>query len=449
VAARPIFPPAYSNLLYFYAFTRYVTPADERRVAEQWEAYFLTEEERAAARRRARAGGETFLIRPRSGRKLRLGILTAEWFPHPVAQFLEPLIEALDRNRCALTIFHTLFTGGPKTQRVRDFAQRNGDSFLSLWGTKASQAAERIRAEQIDILVETTGHTRANRLDIIAHRAAPVQCSYLGYWSTTGLTEMDFFLTGTGFGAGHEAHFTERLWRLPGLAHCYHQDHSLPEAGWAPDPDGTVWLGCLTNNAKIREETLGLWAKVLHALPQAKLLLEDSHVQDEETHQRIGSILQAFGVDQARYRFIPWVPGHERHMMLYHRLDIVLDTIPFNSGTTAYDALWMAAPPVTLAGTWLGGTLAASVLQALGHPAWIAHSEEEFVSIVCSLARDLEKRKQLRKTQRARMVNSELCCAEGLARALEQAFEAMYDIWSEGILKAHGSNRTADATTVT
>jgi len=444
VAARPIFPPAYSNLLYFYAFTRCVTAAEERRAAENWEIYFLTDQERAAARQRASA----FPVHPRSARKLRLGIMTAEWFPHPVAQFLEPFMHVLDRSRFALTIFPTLFTTGTRAQRFRDFAQRNGDRFIPLWGTTASQAAERIRAEQIDVLVETTGHTNANRLDIIAHRAAPVQCSYLGYWSTTGLTEMDWFITGTGVGAVLESHFTEELWRLPRLAHCYQGDASIAEDGWAPDPDGTIWLGCLTNNAKIREEALGLWAKALHALPEAKLLLEDSHHHDEETHQRIHSILHRFGIDETRCRFVPHVPGHERHMLLYHRLDIVLDTIPFNSGTTGYDALWMGAPIVTLAGTWMGGTMAASILRALGHPEWIAQNEEDFAAIVCSLARDLEKRKQLRKTQRARMVNSELCCAEGLARALEQAFEAMYDLWSGGTPATHGSNRTADAATV-
>ena len=441
VAARPIFPAAYSNLLYFYAFTRYVTVAEERRVAEQWETYFLTEEERRAARQRS------FPANPRNGRKLRLGVMTAEWFPHPVAQFLEPFLEALDRNRFALTIFPTLFMAGTPADRFRDFTPRDGDRFLPLWGMDAAQAAERIRAEQIDVLVETTGHTHANRLDVVAHRAAPVQCSYLGYWSTTGLTEMDFFLTGTGVGDDLEPHFTETLWRLPRLDHCYLADASIAQAGWAPDPEGTVWLGCLANNAKIREETLSLWAKVLHALPEAKLLLEDSHVQDEETQQRICSILQRLGVQEDRCSFVPFVPGHERHMLLYHRLDLVLDTIPFNSCTTAYDALWMGAPLVTLAGNWMGGTMAASILQALGHPEWIAPNEEEFVSIVCTLARDVEKRKHLRQTQRARMAQSQLCDAKGLARALEEAFEAMYDRWSEGTRTAHGVIRTADAIT--
>jgi protein O-GlcNAc transferase len=449
VTARPLCAPAYSNLLYFYAFTRYVTPAEERRVAEAWETLFLTDQERALARKKSRAGGETFPVRPRVGRKLRIGIITAEWFPHPVAQFLEPLLEQINRSRFALTVFPTLFAVGPRVQRFRDFAQRHRDGFIPLWRMGAAEAAECIRAEQIDVLVETTGHTNGNRLDIIAHRAAPVQCSYLGYWSTTGLTEMDWFITGTGVGAELEPHFTERLWRLPRLAHSYLGDALIPEYGWAPDPNGTVWVGCLTNNAKIREESLALWAKVLHALPEAKLLLEDARGQSEETHQRVLGILNRLGIDESRCSFIPYLPGHERHMLHYHRLDVVLDTIPFNSGTTGYDALWMGAPIVTLEGNWMGGTMAASVLKAFGRPEWIAHSEEEYVSIVCSLARDVEKRKQLRQTQRARMAASELCDGKGLARVFEEAFEAMHDRWSGDASAAHGADRTADATTVT
>jgi protein O-GlcNAc transferase len=420
IAVRPIYPPAYSNLLYFYAFTRYVSPAEERTAAQGWETCLLTEEERRAAR------GRTFSHQPREGRRLRLGILTAELGNHAVAEFLEPFLLHLDRSRFSLTMFPTVLKVGDRARRFRDIFDRNCDNFLPVNEMPAAQAAGLIRSNQIDVLIETSGHTYDNRLDIIAHRAAPVQCSYIGYFSTTGLTEMDYFLTGTGVGSEIEPHFTEKLWRLPRLSFCYHGDPALAEGGWAPDPDGTIWLGSFNNNAKIREETLGLWARVLRALPEAKLLFEDRHPQDEETHQRIVSMLLSLGVEERRISFIPYIGGHERHMKLYDRLDIALDTIPFNSVTTAFDALWMGVPLITIAGAWMGGMLAGSFLRALGHPEWIAQSEDEYVSIVRTLAKDVEKRKQLRKTQRLRMANSELCDGAGLARSLEDAMEAMY-----------------------
>ncbi len=421
IAVQPIYQPAYSNLLHFYAFTRFVSPAKEREVAQGWETHLLTEEQRIAARQRV------FTVQPRAGRRLRLGILTAE-LGHPgVAEFLEPFLLHLDRGRFELTVFSAVLRTGDRAGRFRDIFDRNCDTFLPLNGLPAVQAIEIIRARQIDVLLETSGHTYDNRLDIIAHRAAPVQCSYLGYFSTTGLSEMDYFITGTGLDSSIESHFTEKLWKLPRLSFCYHGDPGLEEGGWAPDPEGTIWLGSFDLNAKIREETLALWAQILHALPEANLFFEDRHEHDEETHQRIVTVLRKLGVAQSRICFISYALGHERHMRLYDRLDIALDTIPFNGVTTAFDALWMGVPLITIAGDWMGGKLAGSFLQALGHPEWIAQNEQDYVSTVCTLARDVEKRKQLRKTQRSRMRNSELCDGAGLARSLESALEAMYD----------------------
>jgi protein O-GlcNAc transferase len=423
ITARQKYPPAHSNLLYFYAFTRHVSPAEERRVAESWETHWLTGQERRLARERV------FPVEPRGGRRLRLGILTAELGHHAVAEFLEPFLLHLDRRRIALTVFSTVLRTGERTRRFQEIFDRNGDAYVPLHGMPTAQAAELIRSKQIDVLIETSGHTYDNRLDVIAHRAAPVQCSYIGYWSTTGLTEMDWFITGTGLDSSIDSHFTEGLWKLRRLSFCYQGDHALAQA-WEPDPEGTVWLGSFNNNAKIREETLRLWAHVLHAIPEAKLLFEDRHTEDGETHRRILSILRSLGIDERRLEFIPYVGGHERHMKLYNRLDIALDTIPFNSVTTAFDALWMGVPLVTLAGDWMGGMLAASFLKALGHPEWIAHSQDEYASIVYVLARDAQKRKQLRATQRSRMAASELCDGAGLARSLEAAIEAMYDAWA-------------------
>jgi protein O-GlcNAc transferase len=428
LAAKPGNATAYSNLLYFYAFTRHISPEAERLQAEGWEKSVLTEDERAAARRRASPASGVFAVRSRQGRQLRLGIVSAELGSHAVAQFLQPWLAQLDRRRFHLSLFPTQRRSCSRAQEFRDLA----DNSLSLAELSDSAAADRIRAEQIDILMDTTGHTFGSRLGIFAHRAAPVQCTYLGYWSTTGLTEMDWFFAGPHFPVSMEPHFTERIWRLPRFSVCYQGEYSLPESAWAPDPSGTVWLGSFNRFGKIREETLALWAKVLHALPQAKLLFEDGATHEEETHERVLSTLSIHGITEERVTFIPFVTGHERHMTLYDRLDIALDTIPFNSGTTAFDVLWMGAPLVALEGNWLGGIMASSILKAFDRPEWVALNEADYVSIVCRLARDVEGRTQERKQQRARMILSPLCDAKDRATSIADAFEEMYDQWSQG-----------------
>jgi predicted O-linked N-acetylglucosamine transferase (SPINDLY family) len=425
IQARPSFPMAYSNLLYFCAFTRYISPAAERTLAEGWEKARLTEVQRATARQRASASSGTFPICPLEGRKLRLGIVSPDLGEHPVSEFLEPFFKQLDRSRFHLTLFPTQFRAEARAVRIHNLA----DNCIPLMDLTDDQAVALIQSEQIDVLVDASGHTLWDRLGIFARRAAPVQISYVGYWSTTGLTEMDWFFPDPGCDAGYDAHFTEGLWRLPRLTVSYIGDRSLPESSWKPDPDGTIWLGSFNRYCKIRKQTLALWAGVLDALPQAKLLLEDSALHEEETHQRILAVLASHGIAGGRVEFIPYIRGHERHMVLYDRLDIALDTVPFNSGTTAYDALWMGVPLVALEGDWVGGRMGSGILKAFGRPEWIAQDAAQYAGIVAALARDVEGRRAMRRTQRARMAAGPLCDAKAMTTALEDAFVAMYNRW--------------------
>ena len=116
-------------------------------------------------------------------------------------------------------------------------------------------------------------------------------------------------------------------------------------------------------------------------------------------------------------------------MRFYDRLDIALDTVPLNSGTTAFDALWMGVPMVALEGNWMGGRMTSTVLKALGKPEWVAKTQDDYVALVAALARDVERRKALRLTQRTLMASSPLCDAKDLTSTLEDAFEAMFDRW--------------------
>lgn len=424
IAARPGFTGAYSNLLNLHAFTRDISPQAECVLARGWEKCALTASERAAARARAPLSAGVFAARGK-GEKLRVGIVSAELGSHAVAQFLEPVLAELDRSRFHLTLFPTQGRHDAWAQNFRELA----DGYIPLIAMPDAQAADRVRAEHVDVLIDTTGHTFGGRLGICAHRAAPVQCTYIGYWSTTGLTEMDWFFGDPYCDPSIDTHFTERVWRLPRTAVAYRGETALSESAWKPDPAGTVWVGSLSRYRKIREETLRLWAKVLHALPEAKLLLEDGAEREGETHRRILGVLAREGIGAERVEFIPFMPGHERHMRLYDRLDVALDTIPFNGGTTAYDALWMGVPLVTLERNWIGGKMGGSALRDFGRGEWVARTEEEYVAITRKLARDVEGRKTMRAEQRAEMAASPLCDAKAMARALEEAFVGMYARW--------------------
>ena len=416
---KPNLAIAYSNLLYMHAFTRNISPELERDLASNWENVVLNESERSAARNRS------FDYPARAGRKLRVGVVSAEI--GAVAEFLEPL-KQLDHNRFHVTLFSTTSMKGTRAAQFKGLAE----AFKPLVGMTDNKAAELIRSDQIDILIDTTAHLGGCRLGIFAHRAAPVQCHYIGYHGSTGLTEMDWFIADEVLlPASCDAHFRESIWRLPRLWIAYRGDASLPDNRWQSSPDGTVWLGSFNNLTKVREETLALWARVLNAIPESKLFLKDVKATDHAIQQNIRMGLGRFGISTERVKFAGHVSDWSSHMTLYDRLDIALDTIPLNSGTTAFDALWMGVPLVALEGDWMGARMSNTILKALGKPEWVAQSEDEYVEIVTALAQDVEGRKSLRAAQRALMAGSPLCDAKGLTRALEAAFESRFDLWAE------------------
>lgn len=421
---------SFSNLIYFHAFSQVIPPQEQLKIARAWECAALSEEDRAAARLRE------FKVKPLEGRKLRVGVLSAEFGRHAVAEFLLPILEHLNRERFEIFLYPTKIYNDERAKTFFELA----DAWKPVIGVDDAAAAEMIRSDGIDVLLETTGHTNGGRLGIVAHRAAPVQCTAIGFWASTGVSEMDWYITDESAPPEFDAHFSERLWRLHRTAGCYRGNSSLPETEWMPASDGTIRIGSFNKYGKVREATLALWSKVLRAIPETKLVLEDRNAFDSTSHRRIMTILERHGVGPERVIFLPAPKTWTAHMLNYDMLDIAVDTIPFNSGTTAYDALWMGVPLVAMEGTWTGGIMAAAVLRTLGHPEWVANSEEEYVSIITALARDVDSRSRLRKTQRARMAASPLYGATAMAGNIADAFVAMYNAWAiSGGIQAHGT----------
>ncbi|EIC20516.1 tetratricopeptide repeat protein [Thiorhodovibrio frisius] len=424
-----------SAMLGAMAYSGHWPPEKLCAEAEQWEHYSLPPKDRQAARERA------FQRMSREGRRLRLGLLSNELIVHPVACFLRTWLRELDRSRFEVVLY-------PAHGRSDDYTgefQALADHWQPLKGLSDARAADVLLGDQLDLLIDTSGHEAGNRLGVIARRVAPVQCHYIGYYATTGLSQMDYFIgDGVLIPPEHARHFSEKIWRLPRSRYAYEPHESVPAPRWWPDPGGRLWVGSFNNLFKVREESLALWARVLHALPQAHLALKDFKGANRVHQLRVLKALAAQGIDESRVALLRATPSWSEHMAYYNRLDIALDTLPFNSATTAFDALWMGCPLVTLAGDRMAGLQAASALSGLGRTQWVARDEDDYVRIAVELARDVAGRKQIRETQRACMQQGELCDGTGLARALEAAFEAMFARWLCASSARHpGGDRSA------
>ncbi|MGI9211734.1 MAG: tetratricopeptide repeat protein, partial [Methylococcaceae bacterium] len=417
----PNHPLYRSNLLFLLAYcperqtqTRYL------QEAMLWQQHALTESERQTAQSR------TFKPASEAGRPLRLGILSAELSQHAVAHFLNSWLPELDKNRYSLYLYPTRNFLDDKAMAFKAMA----DVWCPLEHCTDAEAVERIRSDQIDILMETSGHTANNRLGIVARRAAPIQCHYIGYFASTGLTEMDWFLADATLIPPELDHqFVERVWRMPRPWLAYRPLEAAPEPAWKPSEDGRICLGSFNNLVKVREDSLEVWAQVLEALPEAWILLKDGRALDAANQRRITEALVQRGVEANRVVFAGRTATWSEHMALYDQVDIALDTLPLNSGTTAFDALWMGVPLITLAGHHMAGRMGAAIVAGIGRPEWIARDPQEFVSKMVALARDVPTRTELRHTQRERMRASPLCDGAGLARTLETCFERMFDEW--------------------
>ncbi|MEX2616651.1 MAG: tetratricopeptide repeat protein [Alphaproteobacteria bacterium] len=408
VAYAPDDPGVHSNLLMCLGYDPAMTAAK------------LVAEHRAWARCHAPAAPAP-VFDPPAGGALRVGYVSPDFHEHSVAYFLKSVFRHHNPSRIALYAYSDVATPDTITAALRGFAGEWRDTRTD------SDAAlyDRIRADGIQVLVDLTGHTGRNRLPVFARRAAPVQITWLGYGATTGLPQMDYRLTDDlADPAGAEAWWTEALWRLPGGFLCYAPPESpLPESA-AKDH---VTFGSFNNLSKMNPAVIALWARVLNAVPDSRLLLKARQLADSDVGQRIRDAFAGHGVDPSHLDFAARTASRDDHLALYGAVDIALDTFPYNGATTSCEALWMGTPVVTLAGDRSTARYGASLLTHAGCGEWVAASPDQFVAIAAALAR----RRPDRAALRDRLALSGLTDGARAARELEAAYESMWRRWLE------------------
>lgn len=354
----------------------------------------------------------------RDGR-LRVGYVSADFRAHAVAAFIEPVFAHHDRTRVEVTAYSNGTTEDGVTARLRGLVER----FVSVAGLSDARFVDRVRADGIDVLVDLSGHTAGHRLLAFARRAAPVQATWLGYPNTTGLAAMDFRITdGRADPPGADSLHTERLVRLPQCAWCYRPWPDAPPVAQRRARAGSIAFGAMNNPAKLNPVVLAAWARILASLPGSTMLM---HAPDDEGLR--GRILRTFGdagVEARRVSFFPRLPT-AAYLARYGEVDIALDPFPCAGATTTLDALWMGVPVLTLAGDRPYSRSGASILGALGLADWVAASPDDYVDRAIRRAREPEAIASLRESLRHRVGESALADGRGMARALEDAYEAM------------------------
>lgn len=363
-----------------------------------------------------------------TARRLRIGYVTGDFHrQHPVNIFMLPVLLRHDHARFEVCIYHTGSMHDEYTRRAKAGADRWLEA-ASLDDT-ALQAA--IVADEIDVLVDLAGHTSTHRLGVFAKRAAPVQATFLGYPHSTGLSTIDWIIGDATVSPAEHAHlFSEGIAQLPGSVFCWApvDQYPLPPARPA---DAPVTFGSFNNAMKLSPTTLHLWAQVLKAVPGATLLLKAPSLRDAAVQARFASILAQHGIGKERL-LCRGPTGLAEMMQEYGDVDIALDPMPYNGGTTTLQALWMGVPVVTLAGGNFVGRMGASFLHTLGEPDWVASDENSYVAKAVALANRTGTLRRQRADLRNRMASSSLCDIQSYAGHLEALYRRMWSNYCAG-----------------
>ncbi|MGA2440214.1 MAG: tetratricopeptide repeat protein [Tepidisphaeraceae bacterium] len=354
-------------------------------------------------------------------RRLRIGYVSPDFRgSHCQSFFTVPLLGSHDRGKFEIFCYADVPRPDGVTQRLRQLS----DAWRSTVGLNDQRVAELIRADRIDILVDLTMHMAHGRPLVFARKPAPIQAAWLAYPGTTGLDTMDYRLTDPYLDppGTNDEFYSEQSIRLPHTFWCY-DPLSREVVGDLPTVrNGYVTFGCLNNFCKVNDGVMALWSRVLASMPGARLVLL-SPVGDHRAR-----VLEKLGVEGARVEFVAHQP-RELYLRTYHRIDVVLDTFPYNGHTTTLDSLWMGVPVVTLVGDTVVGRAGLSILCNAGLPELVARDGNEFVRCAVGLASDPARLGRLRECLRARLLGSPLMDAKGFTAAIESAYRRMWENW--------------------
>jgi predicted O-linked N-acetylglucosamine transferase (SPINDLY family) len=358
-----------------------------------------------------------------SERRLRIGYVSPDFREHVVGRNLIPLFREHDHARFEIFCYANVARPDWLSEQFRSCSE----GWRGISGVSDERAAEMIREDRIDILVDLAVHSGSNRLLIFARKPAPVQATFAGYPGSTGMETIDYRITdpyldppGTS-----DAFYSEKSIRLPDSFWVYDAGNSIEVNPLPAETRGHVTFGCLNNFCKVNEPVLKLWIEVLGNVDQSRLIM----LCPEGKHRKpLLEFMQSEGINHDRIELIAHRP-RSQYFKLFNRIDIGLDTFPYNGHTTSLDSFWMGVPVISLVGQRVVGRAGVSQLTNLGLKELIAWTPEEFVKIAKSLADDLPRLAELRRTLRGRMQGSALMNASRFARNIEAAYRDMWRKW--------------------
>lgn len=390
------------------------------------EAYLLEAQQyaaKASARAKPYAAWLCSAYSPGS-RPLRVGFVSADLMYHPVGMFLDNVLPFLNPARIACIAYSNCMAEDAFTAHLKPMF----DEWTQVAWMPDDELVRKIYDDNIDILVDLSGHTGQSRVAAFAWRPAPNQLSWLGYWASTGLKEMDYLLVDPISVHPDEAkYYSEKLWFLPDTRLCFSPPVTtspIVVTGLPALHKGHITFASFQTLSKLTNETIAAWSQILARLPSARLRIQSRALSYPQSVADMKSRLASARIDPARVDLFGGT-SRDEYLAAYGDVDMVLDTFPFPGGTTTAEALWMGIPTVTFTGDTLVSRQGESMLHCAGLADWVARTEQDYIRIAVDMASDLPGLAELRAGLRATVLASPLFDGERFAKNLESAFENM------------------------
>ena len=368
---------------------------------------------------------EQWQINPDAHRPLKIGYLSGDLRSHPVAFFLEPILAHHNSRSVTIYCYDTVGVSDETTTRLQSYSDR----WINCAGWDDLRLAQQIHDDAIDILVDLSGHTSGNRTQVLKCKPAPIQMIYIGYPESSGLEEIDYIISDELVSPKDLDYlYTEKILYVAGSFWCFRPQDFLPEVNQLPAlENGYITFGSFNNSSKLSPTTIRLWSQILKAVPNSRLLLKALALEDEGTCDYFREQFVAWGIDGARIILEKPTLKIENFFNSYHKIDLALDSFPYNGGTTTCQSLWMGVPVISLQGQQFFSRMSHSFLTNVGFPEFSAKTEEEYIAIAFELTKDLNKLSQIRANLRQKMKNSLIVNATFAAEQLEIAYRRAWE----------------------
>jgi predicted O-linked N-acetylglucosamine transferase (SPINDLY family) len=320
----------------------------------------------------------------------------------------------------------------PRIDPVSERVKARCHQWREIFGLSDEEAASLIQNDEIDILIDLSGHTARNRLPLFAWKPAPVQVSWLGYFDTTGVEAIDYLIADSWtLPESEEIYFTETIWRLPDTRLCF----TPPDSNVTIRPlpaltESQITFGCFNNLNKMGDAVVALWAKVLAAVPNSRLFLKARQLYQPLARESVIEQFGRHGIEPSRL-ILEGPESRANYLAAYNRVDIALDPFPYTGGTTTAEALWMGVPVLTLSGKHFLSRQGLGLLMNAGLAEWVASDQDDYVARAVSHASDLEKLAGLRSRLREQVLASPIFDATSFATHFDGALRGMWKKWCD------------------